>query len=304
MTALNERVRLSAFACEFGDRERAAESIEGYQEICQQEGIGLSLAAMGCKTFWQMTGPIESYVVKSVNSTLASSGVPADQVDHIIFSTMDKSLRHLDPDFARTVLSETDLTNCVPAFLSMQQCVASLGAVDYARRLFADERVNYVLLVSFNFVPEEWKRIQSFALFGDAVTSCLMSRNTGLTVLSHAVGTDYAGLMGKDNFESRKQVVVTTMKRILDESGTKIEDVEKCFTTNLFRPVAWFNASVAGIHRTQLYIDTLPTRAHCGNCDWMINLHQHQTDAGFPPGKRYLVQSFAPGFFSGAILES
>ena len=304
MTATNERVGLSAFACEFGDRERAAESIEGYKELCQANGIGLSLTAMGCKTFRQMTQPVESYVVKCIRTTIAASGVPADQVDHIIFSTMDKNLPYLDADFARNMLSETGLTNCIPVFLSMQQCVSSLGAVDHAQRLFADPDVKHVLLCAFDYVPDDQKRIQSFALFGDAVTSCMMRREGGLTLRSHAVGIDFAGLMGKDNFESRKHVVLTTMKRILEESDTKIEDVERCFSTNFFKPVAWFNASVAGIHRSKLYLDTLPTRAHCGNCDWMINLVQFQNEAGMTLGKRYLVSSFAPGFFAGAILES
>jgi 3-oxoacyl-[acyl-carrier-protein] synthase III len=298
-----EAVSLSAFACEFGDRERTAESIADFSTLCQSKGLGLSLSAMGCKSFWQMTRPVESYVVQCIARTITASGVAADQVDHVIFTTMDKNLRHLDVNFARDVLAEAGLVQCVPIFLSMQQCVSSLGAVDHAARLLADGSARHVVVAAFDFVPDDADRIQSFALFGDAVTTCMVSRAPGLALLARGVGVDFTGLMGRDNFESRKQVVLAIMKRILDESGARIEDVERCFTTNFYKPIAWFNASVAGIQRARLGTDTLATRAHCGNCDWMMNLAHQQAQSGLTPGRKYLVQSFAPGFFAAALLE-
>jgi 3-oxoacyl-[acyl-carrier-protein] synthase III len=293
---------LHGFARALGDRERAVESIEEYQAICQAKGIGLGLVGMGCKTFRQMTAPVTSYVVKSIQETLMASGVEASDVDHLVFSTTDKNLSHLQSDFATRVLTESGLTRALPVLVTMQQCVSSLGAMDHARRLFCDEAVRHVLLVSFDYVLEDAERIQPFALFGDAVTSCVMTRGTGWRLLSYGVGVDFAGLTGADDFTSRKKVVVSTMNRILEESGTKIGDVEKCFTTNLYKPIAWFNASVAGIHPSKLSIDTLPSLAHCGNCDWMLNVVEHQRLHHPPPGTRFLVQSFAPGFFAGAIL--
>lgn len=300
-------VVLGGFACQFGDRERTPDSIEGIQEICQAQGVGLSLTAMGCKTFWQMTRPIESYVVRCVQDTIAASGVAPADVDHVVFSTMDKHLRHLGQDFARDVLAETGLVHCMPVLLSMQQCAGSLAAVDHARRLLEGGGARRVIVVAFDFVPDDAQRVQPFALFGDAVASFMMTRADdaapgGLGLLAYAADVDFAGLIGKDNFATRKQLVVATMRRALDESGVRLEAVDRCFTTNFFKPVALFNAGVCGVHRTQLAIDTLSTRAHCGNCDWILNLVHHQQQHGFKPDTPYLAQAFAPGFFACALL--
>ena len=94
---------------------------------------------MGCGTFWQMTQPLETYIIRCVAETISCSGVPATAVKHIVFSTMDKNLRHLHPDFSRTILGELGLVNCVPIFISMQQCGSSLAAVNHAWGMFAGE---------------------------------------------------------------------------------------------------------------------------------------------------------------------
>jgi len=296
-------VRLSSFACEFGDRERAPESIEGLAAMCAARGLTLGLPAMGCGTFWQMTGPLEPYILRCVSRTLASSGVPADAVGHLVFSTMDSTLRHVNPDLAREVLTGLGLVRCLPTLISAQQCASSLAAVEHASRLLAGPGASHAIVVSFDFVVDDADRVQSFALFGDAVTSCLVSRDAaGLAWRSYGVGVDFAGIAGRDSFETRKQVVATTLGRVLAEGGARLEDVERCFSTNFYKPIALFNAGISGIHRGRLGIDTLSRRAHCGNCDWMINLAHHQDTAGLAPGKTYLAQSFAPGFFACGLL--
>jgi 3-oxoacyl-[acyl-carrier-protein] synthase-3 len=299
-------VGLGAFACEFGDRERTPESIEGFAALAAARAPGLSVAAMGCRTFWQMTGPAASYLIRTIATTLCASGVDPRDVDHLVLSTMDKNLRHLDENFARNVLGELGLVNCIPVFVSMQQCVSSLAALDHARRLFADASVNHVIVAALDFVIDDRERLLPFALFGDAAASCLVSRNDALRLLSCGGNVDFAGLQGRDNFDSRKRVVAATFQAALQAADTRLSEVEKIYTTNLFQPIALFNAGICGIRRSQLCIDTLGTRAHCGNCDWMINLihHRDSDKGGLLAGRKYLVQAFAPGFFACGLLES
>lgn len=306
MPTYAEYLRIGSFASKFGDRERVPESIEGFDEICSARGLNLSLLSMGCGTFWQMTEPIESYITKCVSETLSASGVAAKCLNHIVFATVDKSVRYLDQDFARNILDYLGLVNCVPTLISMQQCVSSLAALNHACALFADATVNHVIVVAFDFVVDDSDRIQPFALFGDAVTSCMITRGNaaGLSLLSYGVNVDFAGLLGRDDFQSRKKVAEISLERVLKEGNARIEDVERCFTTNLFKPLALFNASSSGIHSSKLCIDTLKSRAHCGNCDWMMNLNHYGQYAGFVRGQKYLVQSYAPGFFACGLLES
>jgi len=303
---MTERLELSAFACEFGDRERAFDSIEGLAALCTAHGLGLSLSAMGCGTFWQMTRPLESYVRSCVAKTLAASGVAAESVGCMVFATMDNNLQKLDQNFTRNVLADSGLVNCIPVLVTMQQCVSSLAAVEYARRAFDDPRVQHAIVVAFDFVTADADRVRPFALFGDAVTSCMVSRSDGkgLALSAYGVNVDFAALSGRDSFESRKRVAVTTLEQVLARAGVTLESIERCFSTNFYKPVALFNAGACGVPRAKLYIDSLKTRAHCGNCDWMINLEHYREHVGFTAGKKYLVQSFAPGFFACAVLES
>jgi hypothetical protein len=298
-------VGLTAIACEFGDRERAVESIDGLDALAESRGLKASLTAMGCRTFWQLTRPVESYVIASLARTLATSGVPGHAVDHLILATSDWNLRHLEADFARTVLTGVGLTRCLPMFVSMQQCASSVAGLAHARSLFLRPEVANVLVAAFDFVVDDQARVQSFALFGDAAASCLLTRDDAapLSVRGCATDVDFAGLEGRDTFDSRKRIAVATMANVL-EGARRIEDVEKCFSTNLYKPIAMFNAGVTGIRRQQMSLDTLAVRAHCGNCDWMINLAHHQDSVGLLPGRSYLAQAFAPGFFGCGLLES
>jgi 3-oxoacyl-[acyl-carrier-protein] synthase III len=118
------------------------------------------------------------------------------------------------------------------------------------------------------------------------------------------VNVDFAGLSGGDNFASRQRVVAQTQKEVLNGSGIRTDDVERCFSTNFYMPLALFNAGVSGIQRNRLSIDTLGSRGHCGNCDWMMNLANYEQRSGFGRGKNYLVQCYAPGFFACGLLES
>jgi 3-oxoacyl-[acyl-carrier-protein] synthase III len=307
MATFAENLRLGSFAHELGDLQRTPESIEDFTAICSSKGLGLNLAAMGCGTFWQMTSPLESYVTRCVAKTVAASKVSPERISHIVFSTMDQNLRNLPDGFAKTILGQLGLINCVPAFVSLQQCASSLAALNYGCRLFGDAKVNNVIVVTFDLVVNDADRIQPFALFGDAVASCMISRDDveGLALLSYAVNVDFAGILQSSNFESRKRVAAVTLEEALEGSGARLEDIEKLFSTNVYKPLALFNANVCGIRRHQLYVDSLRDWAHCGNCDWMLNLiHYKEHGGGIARGKKYLVQSSAPGIFSCALLRS
>jgi 3-oxoacyl-[acyl-carrier-protein] synthase III len=188
--------------------------------------------------------------------------------------------------------------------ITLQQCASSLTALDYARNLFHDPRVSHVVVVAFDFVVDDDERIRPFALFSDAVTSCMVTRSDAprISLLSYGVGVDFAGFVGRDDFMSRKRVAVTTLESVLGRHGLVLGDVAACFSTNFYKPVALFNANICGIGRNQLCIDTLASRGHCGNCDWMINLMHRRAEGQLAPGK-YLAQAFAPGFFACALLD-
>ncbi|MGW7489036.1 hypothetical protein [Streptomyces sp. NPDC054786] len=279
--------------------------IPDFEALWQTESPDTDFGAMGCGTFRKMSGPVEGYVVESLRQTLQEHAVPAADVDQVVFATSDAVLGALAPDFAVRVLTAAGMTDCTPLILSGRQCCSSLTALKYGWDLFADPGINNVVLVSLDFTPSDRARVRSFALFSDAVVSCLISRvhPGALRLLSSDARTDPLGLIGEDSFASRQKVAHEALDKVLRGSGRQIEDVTKVFPTNLYQPVTLFSAMAAGIGREKLHFtETLRSYGHCGNSDWLINLVDYRHRVGIHAGETYLAQSSAPGLSACALL--
>lgn len=303
MSATLDGVGIGSFACAFGEVEAKPQDVPGFDDAWRAVSDA-DFATMGCGTFRRMSAPVEEYVVRSVRQTLARQDVPPDEVDRLVIATTDSNLAHLGPDFAARVLDAAGLVGCVPVVVSLQQCCGSVTALRHAWDQFADETVRDVVLVSVDFTPRDRDRVKPFAFFGDAVASCLLGRGRGgLRLLSSAIRVDAAGLAGQDSFASRQEVARAAYDAAFGQAGTTLADVAKVFPTNLFQPLTSFGASMVGVPRDKLhFVDTLRAYAHCGNCDWMINLADYDRSVGLRADETYLAQASAPGFFACAVL--
>jgi hypothetical protein len=305
VTLIPDGVSIGSFACVPGDVECTSTAVPDFEEIWADRSPNSDFATMGCDRFWKMSGPIERYIVECVRQTLADHSTPARSVDQVVFSTTDACLGLLDDDFAVNVLAELGMDRCVPVVLSLQQCCSSLTALRYGWDQFMDDDVNNIVLVSFGYTPDDSDRIKSFAFFGDAVASCLISRTHqgALRLAASVINVDYLGLVGQDSFVSRQAVARQSLGKVLRGSGTPLEEVTKAFPTNLYRPLTLFSAAAVGVDQSTLhFVDTLAAYAHCGNSDWMINLIDYERSVGVRTGEKYLAQSSAPGFFACGLL--
>jgi 3-oxoacyl-[acyl-carrier-protein] synthase-3 len=236
-----------------------------------------------------------------VRQSVGDSGAVAEDIDYIVFSTTDSCLGLLGRDFAATVMNAVGLVRCIPVMMSFQQCCSSMSALRYGWDLFSGADVGNIVVVSLDFTPDDADRIRSFALFSDAVTSCLISRVSegDLRLVSTAVNLDYSGLSGQDSFLSRQNAAQASLSSVFRDSGMLLEEVTKVFPTNLYQPLTLFNATIAGVQKDKLHFaDTLRSCGHCGNGDWMMNLMDYQQTAGIRPGESYLAVASAPGFFA------
>jgi 3-oxoacyl-[acyl-carrier-protein] synthase III len=298
-------VGLGSFACVLGDEKAEPTSVPGFEEAWAAASSGAAFDSMGVSTFRRMSGPFGPYLVEAVRTTLADAGTDPADVDHIVFATTDAGLGRAGPDLVRDTLGVLGLVRALPVMISYQQCCSSLGALRYAHDLFADPGVGTVVLVSFDLVLDDTDRMRPFAFMSDSVASCVLRRGAGELVLrAAAVGVDHSGLTFDDSFASRQRVARDTLGSVFERSGAGHEDVVKVFPTNLYLPLAVFNASVAGIHKNKLhFVDSLRDNAHCGNSDWMVNLMDYRTTVGWRSGERFLAQASAPGFYACGLLE-
>ena len=306
MALVPDGVSIGAFACVPGDVERKVTDVPGFEELWATRSPNADFASMGCDRYWAMSRPIEDYVVDCVTQTLARYAIAVETVDQVVFATTDACLRLLDEDFAVRVLTRLGLGEALPVVVSLQQCCASLTALRYGWDQFADADVTNVVVVSFGYTPQDAERLRSFAFFGDAVASCLIGREVpgSVRLRSSAIGVDRLGLVGQDSFVSRQAVARRAYEKAFAGSGCSLDDVAKVFPTNLYRPLALFNAMSVGVDPAALHFaETLATYAHCGNSDWMLNLMDYEKNDGIEPGATYLAQASAPGFFACGLLE-
>jgi 3-oxoacyl-[acyl-carrier-protein] synthase-3 len=302
----SEEVGIGWFACAFGDQECKPENIPDFDALWQAASPGTEFAAMGCGTFRKMSGPAEAYIVDAVRRTLQYADVPPADIGHIVLATSDPILARLPRDLAIGVLDAVGLVDCVPHLLSFQRCCGSLTALPHGRQLFSDPNVTHVVMVALDFTQDDRDRVRSYALFGDAAASCLLTRrDPGLVrLVSSAIHVDQDGLAGRDSFASRKKVADRALSSVLHTSGRTLDQITKVFAANLHQPLTLFNATAADIRLDKLHFaDTLAAYGHCGNCDWMINLLDYHERVGILPAESYLAQATAPGFHACALLE-
>jgi len=306
MTSDHEDIGIGSFACAFGDVECKPENIPDFEALWETVSFGTDFAEMGCKTYRKMSGPVEDYVVEAVRRTLQDAGATAADVDHLVFATSDPTLALLPYDFAGRVLLAVGLDDCVPHVVSFQRCCSSLTALRHGQELFSDPEVTHVVVVAVDFMPHDRDRVRSYAMFGDAAVSCLLTRHhPGLVrLVSSAVKVDPDGLRGHDSFVSRKNVADRTLSAVLRAGGRRQGQIAKVFAANLHKPLTLFNATSVGLLPDTLHFaDTLAAYGHCGNADWMINLVDYHERFGIQSGETYLAQSLAPGFYACGLFE-
>jgi 3-oxoacyl-[acyl-carrier-protein] synthase III len=306
MAADQEDIGIGSFECAFGDVECKPQNIPDFAALWETASFGTDFADMGCRTYRKMSGPVAGYVADAVRRTVRSAGTTVTDIDHLVLTTSDPSLALLPSDFASGLLLDLGLERCVPHLVSYQRCCSSLSAVRYGRQLFADPKVTHVVVAALDFVPHDADRVRSYAMFGDAAVSCMLTRHDPglLRLLSCAVEVDPEGLRGCDTFISRKDVADRALAAALRAAGRPRELITKVFAANLHKPLTVFNASSVGLRPDTLHFaETLAAYGHCGNADWMINLVDYHERYGIRSGEVYLAQSLAPGFCACGILE-
>ena len=300
-------VDVGAFVGVFGKVERGFETITNLEGLLAEHKIPIGLEAMGCGKFGQSELPCDALLNEAITGSLEAAGLAPDTITYLILATSDNHLNQIDDSFAARILDACKLSRATPLLVSLQKCASSIAALELARTLLSAKGFGSAIVVGFDALGnDDAERIKPFALFGDAAASCIVSVDLPLQFRIEAVGTavDVAGLNRQDSMESRKIAVLSTIEEVCRAADISIDQIEACFSTNLFKPVAMFNAGISGLPIARLATPTATERGHCGNADWMINLAAFQQDQGLTRGARYLAQAFAPGFCASALLRA
>lgn len=294
---------IHGLVAELGDTRCRPEDIPDFAQLCQQAGLNPDLSMMGCEFYCKMAQPLEEYIKRSASRTLETARISADAIDTVIFSTSDVNLKSFGKTTASKLLLELGLSAACPIMLSLQQCASSLVALEYGRQLLISGCAQNILFIFYDFVEEDCQRITPFALFGDAVVSFVLNKepSSGVLIGRHSLALDPRGLHGEDDFSTRNAAVLRAYSKLLP--GDELNQVDYFLATNLYRPLATMGAAMSGVNRAKLYIETLPSAAHCGICDWAINLNHLLSRVESKQAKKLIVQASAPGFFACSTVD-
>jgi len=261
-------------------------------------------SAMGCRTY-RPIDDVECAIVDAVRQAIDRSGLERGDIDGVVVATSDDAVDVAKHAFARRVLEQTGMTEAIPTVLSMQQCCSSMSAVRYARWLCAGGAARHVVVVAFDAARDDNLRLREYAFFGDCVVACVVSRDWPgeYMIGGPEIRMSFDGVKGEDTFASRASLSRRVFDDALDAAGVAHADVVRVFPTNLYRPLVMANAAAIGLPTSAFHFEsTLSTHAHCGNCDWLLNLDNYSRTVGLGDGDVYVGYATAPGFAAATVL--
>lgn len=278
--------------------------LPGFSQRWQSVSQGADYPRADVDTVSCLDGPLETHIVACVAETLEKAAVDPGSVDRLIVASADTTATRFPASAARSLLGGLGLTRCVPQLVSWQQCCSMIVALDQAANLVRSGVASRVVVVGADATPDPVDRVQPFAVFGDAVVSCLVSADDGdLEVGKAAVVVDAAGIQGEDSFKTRHGATTDCIRQVTAGDPAGVGAYERVFPTNQLEPLVVFSAATAGVRRDRLHFTTaLRSLGHCGCADPMLNLIDCASAHSDPPGTGYLLFSTAPGFVGALAL--
>ncbi len=291
---------------ELGDRRRAVSSIEDVAGLFKAQNLPMSPGLLGYEYFHESTLAPEEPISRVMANALASTGVDPADVDMLLVASADVSFL-ADRQFLPRLMDRSGLSAALPLTITSQECTSLLSAINLAGTYLESRSSGNVLVVSYDRVEADARRIQSFGVLSDAAAACLVSSPHGgseFRTRGFSHGSDLRGMRGEDDFASRKVLSNKVTGDILAQGGISIARVRKVFATNFFRPVARYNASALALAEQQLYLDRAPEIGHCLCADPLINFSFFQDEApSWELGDLYLLQAYAPGIMASLLVE-
>lgn len=243
--------------------------------------------------------------VESARRTLSLTGTSASRIDAVlmcsaVFPTGVSAHREMTHRFLSSLgMEATPLLG-----ITLSRCATLVCGMRLADDLIASERYRTILLVSFDAVPNERERFESFAIFSDGAASCLLTREPmpGYRLVC-SVQASQATAQSSDGPDAGGKLAARANVQ-LKAHQLLPRDLSKVFHDNLFLPIVSIREQMAGFSRDQLYTENIARVGHCFGCDPLINLSDYAASTGISDHTLVGMFSGTPGVRSGLVLQA
>jgi 3-oxoacyl-[acyl-carrier-protein] synthase III len=302
MSPIGAQARLTAIAYELGEDENEYHELPGRAAALARFQMVDDPTLWGWGRYRRTRRDVRHLAVASARKTLAVAEIAPGEVGMVILcstSFPDGTGVHLD--YCNLVLGELGLLDAFTFGMTLNRCGTMLGALRMAEIAIASRRLDNVLVISADCVADEATRLQNYALFSDAASSCLV---TASGVAGHDIlHAGHAAQVSTIN-DTGGALAADANRRMCRALGEDARLFKRVFHDNLFLPIVCMREQMAGFSQRQLFLDNIVAIGHCFSSDPLINFATHGSRDPLPPGSVVGLFSGTPGLRSGLVLRA
>jgi 3-oxoacyl-[acyl-carrier-protein] synthase-3 len=284
-----------------GDQAMNYTEAKGFSDIKMPDKPDL----WGWGSFYKASGDVLDLKIAAAAKTLEAVSVDPKDVGAVLFCSM-----HFPPPpqghtkKVKTFLEALRLGNAYPVGVTLNGCNTLLSAIDMASAMITSRDLRHVLVIAGDAVQDENERFQSYGIFSDAATSCLVTSQPveGYDIVRSAFAVDPASMRQEAGFSS--DLAVSASRKVFEGTGMRVEDVAMSFSNNIFIPITLLKEQDAGLDPSQIYTRNVKRIGHCFSSDPLINLIDYAHENTIQEEQLFMLSGDSPGLRHSILLKA
>lgn len=276
----------------------------------RREGYGLPNDAdsWGWESFCYTERDFFELIYDTCEQTLKASSMDPSEIDAFYLSAA--SFHHTYNDYSVAIGRILDKLGCSNATLRVVMgpgCATLLSTIQSASDSIKQKRHENILVCTADIVPADGNRFYSYAIIGDAVSSCILSANKSANawLISDSIVSSPSLMIGGDlgYMSDQKDLYSKATETLFADIDISVDSVAKLFSSNLYEPILRVYANCAGFKPSQYFLDNIRKTAHCYSSDPFINFVDARAKDDFVDGY-YVLQSSSMGHVANLLIKT
>lgn len=296
-------MNISGIAYSLGEHSYSYEELPKFHEKVNAFGMPNDAALWGWGQYRRtLRDPVE-LAIESACLTLNQTNIDSTEVDVVILCAAASIPSNIasPASFQRQLLGELNLENKPFFALTLNQCATLLMGLKLASTLVSSEKFLNILVLGLDAISSEEMRFDRFAIFSDAASSCLISREMkfGYEISNSIWLGELVTNIDLPDIGIDLASKMTQMLKIPDG----VKSISKVFHDNLFIPIVTMREQMAGFLPQQLFHSNISRIGHCFTSDPLINLVDFTSNTTTNSKSLFLLACSVPGIRVGLLLN-
>ncbi|PWI46488.1 hypothetical protein CEE45_16570 [Candidatus Heimdallarchaeota archaeon B3_Heim] len=267
---------------------------------------------LGLKNYSKYEGSLASLYVKSISSSIESSGFIPESIDAVIPSVMTDSTPEDDMEMWKA-LHQSGLNSPAVFGLGCQESATFGGAIDLAKNLVKSGSYKRVLILvgAIRNSIKDRVTLGGETIVSDGAASCIVSDHPAqFEILSTKVisnpkkAASYkSDLSHGFMIDESIRMISEISKLLLGEANLKSCAIDKLFCTNANDPIYTMFSHFSNIDDHKVIKEGLRKYGHVNLCDNAVDISSKMQSGGISMGENLMLLNWARNLFSGVCLR-